>query len=196
VKTLILALAVLASVQAHALYGIDEAIDDVLSDKLSYVGSFVPRYAEDGKMKMCVYRGRKTVVFMFYCTKKSVSAESLSIHNIDPRKGSVEVYAEVPEHVDVTKVKRDRYYDLNFRVSTGAPDSFNFNDSIAGFRAYDDVRSKNPGAACQSTRTFPKLCKPAFASELETWATPAERFWNKPGKNWYKLVKLMKKKVP
>jgi hypothetical protein len=186
---------ILASTNSHALYGVNQAIKDVLADEPVYVGSFVPRYSEDGSMKMCVFRGKKTIVFMYYCTSKLVSAESLSIHSIDPKLGSVEVYAEVPEHVDVTKVKRNRYYDMNFRVSARAEDGFKFNSNMKQFQEYDDAKSRNPGAACLCTQTFPRTCKADYASEQPTWAEPAQDFWKSPGKNWYKLIKVMKSRV-
>lgn len=192
---LTLLVAVSAS-QAHALYQIDDAINDALGDNLKYVGAFVPRYSEDHAMKMCVYRGKRTVVFMYYCTSKSVGAESLSIHSVDPKTGSVDVYAEVPVGLDASKVTRASYYDLNFSVSARANDGFFFNANLKQFRAYDDAKSKRPSADCLATKVFPKTCKRQFASAVATWAEPAQQFWNEPKMNWYELVRLMKSKVP
>lgn len=191
---LVLVLA-LVSVRAHALYGVEEALNDASTDQLTLVGTYVPAYAEDGKMKMCVYRGAKTLVYSFYCTKASVPAAWMRIVSADPTKGSVEIYAEVPMNVDVTTAKRDQYDEQNFRMSVNPPDGFDFNGSIDALRKYDDKLSKNPRAACFYTKRAGAWCRSNYQSEMSVWMPPTLAFWVNPSESWYSLQALLKSRI-
>ncbi len=196
IRTLVVSALLLITSQAHAVYGVQDAINDALSDNLKYIGSFVPRYSEDGKMKMCLYRGTKVLVYMYYCSKKSFAAVSLRIHSIDPQKGSLAIYAETAKGGDITSADRAQYSDYGFSVSTFDNGTFIFNGAIKDFRTYDDALSKSPSTACLSSRVFRKHCAPTHQNQVGPWTDGADDFWNKPTSNWYQLVKAMKAKVP
>lgn len=193
---LVSAAAVLGPATAHAIYGVQAAINDALSDDLKYVGKFVPHGSESGKRPVCVYRGKKVLVYSSYCVKYKVGAVGIRIHSIDPARGSVQIYAEARDRDDINKVKRDRYSDYGFSIATYDKGTFVFDGSMAKLKAYDTKLALSPGPECQSSRAFPKVCKPAHSGDINSWGDEASDFWNKPTANWYRLINLMKSKVP
>ncbi len=187
---------IICGAQAHAVYGVQDAINDTLSDELKYVGKFVPRYSESGTIPMCLFRGKKVVVYSSYCIKSVTGAVSMRIHSVDPTKGSLTIYAEARDKDDITKVERDHYSDYGFSISTLDNGTFNFNGDLKFFRVWDDTLSKSPAPACIASRAFPKHCNPAHQADVDSWGTPASDFWNKPTPNWYQLINVLKSKVP
>lgn len=198
-KALLYALALttlLAAPSANALYTPQEALRDAHSDDLKLVGQFVPSYSESGRMPVCVYRGAKVVVYQSYCTKKLIYAFGTRIHSINPKKGYVTIYAESKKDEDITKVKRDRYADTHWYIASKTTKKFKFKGTIRDFRKFDEALSKDPGAGCITSRTFPIFCKAEYANETKSWGDPAQAFWNKPGNSWYSFITLLTNKVP
>lgn len=188
--------AILAAPAAHALYTPQAALNDALNDDLKFVGKWIASYSESGRMPICVYRGSKVVVYQYYCTKKRISAFGTRIHSLDPKKGFVAIYAEAVKADDITKIKRDRYSDINWYISSTHTKKFKFHGSTRDFRRFDEALSKDPSPGCITSRTFPLHCKPDSAREGKPWGDPAQKFWDKPTDSWYRYINAITAKVP
>lgn len=193
---LIVVAAFLSAPAANALYTPQEALNDALSDNLQLVGKWIPSYAESGRVPVCVYRGKKVVVYQSYCTKKLIYAFGTRIHSVNPRKGYVTIYAESQKDEDITKIKRDRYADTHWYIASKTNKRFKFKGALRDFRKFDEALSKDPGAGCITSRTFPILCKAEYAKETKSWGDPAQAFWDKPGNAWYRYINEITAKVP
>lgn len=201
-RSLILSLICLLSFTvstAHAIYGVQEGINDALADAasgdLKYVGKFIPHGSESGKIPTCIYRGKKVLIYSSYCVKYVVGAVGIRIHSIDKAKGALQLYAEARDKDNINKVKRDRYSDYGFSIATYDTGTFNFNGSLKQLKAYDTKMALSPAPACISSRAAPKHCSPAHAGDVDSWGAPASAFWDKPTDNWYRLIDVMKSKV-
>lgn len=196
-KRLITLTLLLFTSQAYALFTPQEALEEALASDLKLVGKFVPSYSESGRIPVCVYRNSKVVLYQYYCTKQRISAFGTRIHSIDPNRGFVTIYAETAKDDDITKVKRDRYADTHWYMSSKRNGStFKFNGTINDFKKYDLALSKDPSPGCITSRTFPLHCKPEYAGEAQSWGGPAQDFWNKPTDTWYELIRLLNTKAP
>lgn len=183
--------------QAHALYTPQEALQDAMSDNLVFVGKWIPTYSESGKVPVCVFRGDKVVVFINYCLKDKIPAFGSRIHSLDPDKGFVSFYAEVEDGLDITKEKRNAYYEVLWRISArrNGP-TFAFDGDTRKMRNFDEGLAKNALPDCIVSYSNPLWCNNGQESHLDTWGTPATAFRKSPGQEWYNHIKKMVSLVP
>jgi hypothetical protein len=197
IKSLLLT-AVLFPMSAFALFDAEKAISQALSEKLVYLGSYIPTWSASGTIPSCLYKNSKVLVLSNYCLKRDIPAASIRIHSKNYNEGHVNIYAEGTAGGDASEQVRSDYFDPLWRLSSDPNDNgFRFDLTPSEYRKYEEVESSSPLRGCLTSDHFQdSLCAVGYESELDSWGKASIEFRKSPSKNWYLLLKTLKNSIP
>ena len=164
------------------LYTVTEALDDVLSGPLVFVGTGA--WFGNYSIHACAYRNERVMVVNVYCTAKETPAFGLVV--LSPSRGRVHVYVEADG--PISTLARGDY--ATFRVEAHEPvaEPLSLSVTYADLNAWEERRYSTHSPAC----TF-EAGRAACSSELESlreaWAPAGEAFLAAPPPAWFQLVK-------
>ena len=163
------------------LYTITEALDDVLSGPLVFVGT--GEWFGNFSIHACVYRNARVLVANEYCTAKETPAFGLVV--LSPSRGRIHVYAEA--EAAISTLARGDY--ATFRVEVQAPveDPLSLSFTYPELRAWDERRYNTYAPACwvETSATCAHELEPLLAA----WTPSGDAFIDAPPPEWYRLVK-------
>lgn len=183
-----------APVPRADLYDADEALKDVLSGTLEYVGT--GRWPGVDRSYSCAFRNERVVVVSSYCGRKDVQAFRIDIYS--PGRGRVRLYAE--SSGPISKRDRERYF--SFVAATepppgpGAPvGSLGLTMTFDELRGYEQKRYDAYLPACyageQNERPI-QGCLGPLAPQAAPFAARHREFLAHASSDWYRVVGIMR----
>jgi hypothetical protein len=176
------------------LYPVDEALSDVLSRELEYVGT--GRWPGIERSYACAFRNERVVVVNAYCTLKEASAFRIDVYS--PEHGRVSIYAEARGGVSM----RDRASYFTFTATSApAPGPETRIGPVALAMSYQDLqRYEQERYAAYLPSCFggqrhgqkEGACLGALASQSNAWAARNADFLEHASDVWYRLVRRMR----
>jgi hypothetical protein len=196
------ALSILISSTAFAgLYTPGEALTETLSEPLSFVGYYMPKYSESQKYPNCLFKNSKVLVMTSYCVRGKVPAGSVRIHSVDPTRGYVRIYSEMNDMSrDISTASRSDYVDLLFSTSARiTQQSFDPEMDAKTYEKWEERENKKYSHYCVTSGQFPNepyrtICTD-LTNELHVWGPKGLEFWENSDPNWPKLLKKIKAQV-
>ncbi|MES2964507.1 MAG: hypothetical protein V4760_11495 [Bdellovibrionota bacterium] len=197
---LIFSLTLLSSV-SFALYTPQEALTDALSEPLTFVGYYMPKYSESQKYPNCLFKNSKVLLMSSYCVRQNVPAGSVKFHATDPSKGYVRIYTEIQNpNKDISTAKRADY--LEFILSTSVritEQAFDPSMSVKAYEKWEDIENKNYTKYCVTGQSFKdqpySTACADITNELHVWGPHGFKFWQKSDPKWPKLLKALKSQI-
>lgn len=176
------------------LYSADEALRDVLSGELTYVGT--GRWLGIDRLKACVFRNERVLVVNVYCTVSDSHAFRVDV--LSPQRGYVRIYAEADGPITV----RDRALYFTFTAAsqpspgpaTGIP-PLSLTMSYEELRDYDQRRYDAflPGCYGGTQHEQPVGgCFGAFTARHAEWAAKNRTFLERASGDWYRVMRALR----
>jgi hypothetical protein len=176
------------------LYGAEEALRDVLSGDLEYIGT--GRWPGVERSRACAFRNQRVVIVNAYCTLNEMPAFRIDVYS--PRRGRVRIYAEANGSISV----RDRKQYFSFMVETGQPPGadtrvspLTLNMPYEELQQYEQRRYNAFLPGCVSGEQNDQSvggCLGALAPHYGQWAQQNRAFLERPNADWYRVVRQMR----
>jgi hypothetical protein len=176
------------------LYAADEALQDVLSGPLEYVGT--GRWPGIERSYACVFRNARVLVVNAYCAPTEPPAFRIDVYS--PGRGRVQLYAEANGPISI----RDRALYSSFVAETEPPPgSAAHVGALALTMSFDELRRYEqdrydaylPGCYAGQQHARPiKGCLGPLASQAEPWAAKNRDFLEHASGAWYEVVRMMR----
>jgi hypothetical protein len=181
-------------VPADRLYGAEEALRDVLSGELQYIGT--GRWPGVERSRACAFRNQRVLIVNAYCTLNEVQAFRLDVYS--PARGRVRIYAEANGAVSA----RQRPDYFSFMVESGQPPTaatripaLTLTMSYEELRQYEQRRYDAflPGCfgGVQNDRKVGG-CLGALAPRASEWSTQNRAFIQNANADWYRVIRQMR----
>jgi len=192
---LLICLSLATEGKAADLYQPAEAVADVLSGPLEFVGR--GSWFGMTRWQSCVYRNAKVVVVDVYCAK--LWPRAFSVRIFSPTKGRVRIYLESPELTSA--LSRKQYNEASWSMESEPPPPhgrvsppFSLKMTFAQLNVYAQARYKLYLPACFTSGKEAR-CAEAFAGTAaqKGWAARVVPFWQNPGSSWYQLIEEMRR---
>lgn len=179
------------SLPGQGLYAADEALRDVLSGPLSYLGT--GKWPGIRRMYACAFRNERVFVVNVYCGITERQAFRLDVYS--PTRGRVRIYAESKGLVSAHR--RADYFTFMAESepapgpSAGLPTlalSMSFDD----LRTYEDRRYNAFLPTCYGGQELsqPKGgCLGTLASSAPAWTDRHRGFLDRASEDWYRVVR-------
>ena len=180
------------------LYTAKEAIGDVMSSPLEFIGT--GEWYGEAPLPPCAYKNNRVLVIDGYCTTNR-EITTFSILVFSKTKGYLKMYAYTQEtKKPISKIRRDLYTDFYITsqpppVSGAIKEPLSFDMGYRELARYNGKRAgvydlpacwegirHDPKSGCN--REMPSRYRPAFAKEHAL-------FVNDPPELWYRFVKHM-----
>jgi hypothetical protein len=176
------------------LYAAEEALRDVVSGGLEYLGT--GRWPGIERSRSCAFRNQRVLVVNVYCTLTESHAFRLDVYS--PKRGRVRIYAEATGPVSI----RDRALYMTFTVESEAPPgptvrappvalTMSF-EQLQGYEqkrydaflpgCYGGVRNHQPVGGCLG----------ALAPHADEWTAHHRAFLARANADWYRVVRQMR----
>jgi hypothetical protein len=181
----------LLPVAAPPVYTPAEAVEDVLSDPLEYVGRG-PWFGM-ARWEACVYRNGRVLLVDVYCARDWPQAFSVRVFS--PGRGRVELYVETEK--PAAELTRAEYDDATWKIESERPPggghpAVELSMSFEQLRDYEERRYRLYLPACYIDRGQPR-CHAGLEHAGSRWQSTAGPFWRKPGAAWYRLVQQVRR---
>lgn len=190
-----------SSVSFASLYTPQEALRDALSEPLTFVGYYMPKYSESQKYPNCLFKNSKVLLMSHYCVEGNVPAGSVMIHANDVTRGYVRIYTEIADTKrDISTATRSDY--VEFLLSTSAritEQAFDVDWSAKDYEKWEARENKKYSKYCVTGHSFKDqphstVCTD-LTNELHVWGPHGFDFWTNSDPNWPKLLKKIKAQV-
>jgi len=176
------------------LYAVEDALKDVLSGPLEYVGT--GRWPGIDRSSSCAFRNARVLVVNAYCTRTDAPAFRIDVYS--PGRGRVRLYAEAKGPIS----NRDRALYFSFVAATepapgaDAPvGAVQLTMTFDQLRSYEQKRYDAYLPACfageQNERPV-KGCLGPLASQTEPWAARNRDFLAHASGDWYRVIRMMR----
>jgi len=175
---------------SQLLYPVDEALRDVLSGELEYVGT--GRWPGIERSYACAFRNQRVLVVSAYCAPKETPAFRLDVYS--PERGRVSIYAEARGGVSARN--RASYFTFT-AASAPAPTPDTLIPPVALAMSYDDLQhyERRRYAAflpsCFGGERHAQregACLGALAPHADAWAARNRDFLEHANSDWYHVV--------
>jgi hypothetical protein len=177
------------------LYSAQEALRDVLSGELEYIGT--GRWPGVERSRACAFRNQRVVVVNAYCTLNEVNAFRIDVYS--PERGSVRIYAEAKGTIS-TRQRRD-YFTFTVE-SSPLPSSAAHLPRFALAMPYEDLRRYEqqryeaylPG--CYGGEKYDQRvggCLGELAPRRAEWAAQNQSFLDRASDDWYRVIRQMRR---
>jgi hypothetical protein len=175
-----------------ALYTPAEAVADVLSSPLEYVGRG-PWFGM-ARWESCLYRNQRVLVVDVYCSRAWPEAFSVRVFSANRGRANFYLESETP----ATELDRDRYDPSSWKIEVEPPPSrdalpirVHLDMSFDELRDYEEGRYQLYLPACYTAGGSAR-CHSDLSSAREAWAAATETFWKEPGQAWQQLIARMR----
>ncbi len=176
------------------LYSADEALRDVLSGPLHYVGT--GPWLGVSRLQACVFRNERVVVVNAYCTLTDSHAFRIDVYS--PTRGRVRIYAEGKG--PVIAQTRQSYFTFTAE-SEPLPDPqlatrpLALTMSLQELRDYDQKRYEAFLPACYGGTELNRPrggCLGALAPRASEWTNQHRGFLAQASDDWYRVMREMR----
>jgi hypothetical protein len=176
------------------LYSAQEALRDVLSGELEYIGT--GRWPGVERSRACAFRNQRVVVVNAYCTLDEVNAFRIDVYS--PARGRVRIYAETSGAV--TSRQRGDYFTFMVE-SSPPPGSAAHLPRLTLAMPYEDLRSYEqqrydaylPGCFGGEQHERPVGgCLGTLAPRHGEWAAENRTFLERASDDWYRVIRQMR----
>jgi hypothetical protein len=181
-------------VPARGLYGAEEALRDVLSGELEYIGT--GRWPGVERSRACAFRNQRVVIVNAYCTLNETQAFRIDVYS--PRRGRVRIYAEANGAVSV----RERSDYFSFMVESSQPPNpetrippLTLAMSYEELRQYEQRRYDAFLPGCFGGEQHDRNvggCLGTLAPRHDEWAAQNGSFLRRPNADWYRVIRQMR----
>ena len=169
---------------AAPLYTITEALADIDSGKLEFIGT--GEWFGNYSIHACAYRNERVIVVNEYCTTREQVALGLIV--ISPTRGHIKVYAEAEK--PISTLTRAGFF--SFRLEVEPPfDGISLTSSYADLRAWDERRYYGHVGGCWYESEIG--CSDGTAPG--EWDESAKAFLAEPPAEFYRLTKELHKRA-
>jgi hypothetical protein len=176
------------------LYSAQEALRDVLSSELEYIGT--GRWPGVERSRACAFRNQRVVIVNAYCTLDEVNAFRLEVYS--PERGRVRIYAETSGAV-TARQRRDYF---TFMVESSPPPSsaarlppLTLAMRYEELRRYEQRRYEAYLPGCfggeQNERPVGG-CLGQLAPRKGEWAAQNQAFLDRASDDWYRVIRQMR----
>jgi hypothetical protein len=182
------------TVQARGLYGAEEALSDVLSGELHYIGT--GRWPGVERSRACAFRNQRVVIVNAYCTLNEAEAFRIDVYS--PERGRVRIYAEANGAVSA----RQRADYFSFMVESGQPPSaetgippLTLAMSYEELRQYEQRRYDAFLPGCFGGEQHERDvggCLGTLAPRHGEWAAQNRAFLDRASADWYRVIRQMR----
>ena len=179
---------------AKGLYSPDEALRDVLSSELEYVGTGPWLGIE--RFWACVFRNDRVLVVNVYCTISDSHAFRVDV--LSPKRGHIRINAEAPGPISI----RDRALYFTFTAASQPPPGpatgippLALTMSFEELRDYDRRRYDAflPGCYGGEQNEQPVGgCLGALAARRAEWASQSRAFLERANGDWYQVLRALR----
>jgi hypothetical protein len=176
------------------LYSAQEALHDVLSSELDYIGT--GRWPGVERSRACAFRNQRVVVVNAYCTLDEVNAFRLDVFS--PERGRVRIYAETKGAISARQ-RRDYF---TFTVESSPPPSsaarlpqLTLAMPYEELRRYEQRRYEAflPGCFGGEKNEQPVGgCLGKLAPRRGEWAAQNQVFLDRASDDWYRVIRQMR----
>lgn len=183
-----------APVRGSTLYGAEEALADVLSGELEYLGT--GRWPGIERSHACAFRNQRVLVVNVYCTLKESQAFRLDVYS--PTRGRVRVYAEARGRLS----ERARSDYFTFTAESAPPPApgarlptVALSMSYADLRSYERQRYEAFLPGCFGGEQHQQKvggCLGDLAAHAQPWAEENRAFLERASEAWYRVVRQMR----
>jgi hypothetical protein len=178
----------------RGLYSAQEALRDVLSGELEYIGT--GRWPGVERSRACAFRNKRVVIVNAYCTLNEVNAFRIDVYS--PERGSVRIYAETSGAISARQ-RRDYF---TFTVESSPPPSAaaRLPPLMLGM-PYDDLRRYEqqrydaflPGCYGGEKNERPVGgCLGKLAPRRGEFAAQNQAFLDRASDDWYRVIRQMR----
>lgn len=176
------------------LYTADEALQDVLSGPLEYVGT--GRWPGVDRSYSCAFRNERVLVVSAYCTRKDAPALRIDVYS--PGRGRLRLYAEASGPIS----ERERASYFSFVASSEPPPEAGapvgrpgLTMSFDELKRYEQKRYDAYLPACfageQNDRPV-EGCLGPLEPQTRPWAATNRDFLTHASSDWYRVVRMMR----
>ena len=183
-----------APVPEAQLYALDEALRDVLSGELQYLGT--GRWPGIERLSACAFRNARVLAVNVYCTLTETHAFRIEVFS--PQRGRVRIYAEA--NGPLSAQNRASYF--TFMAESGPPPGLEthirplaLTMSYQDLRQYEQQRYEAYLPSCYAGEQHQKPsvgCLGPLASRQSQWAARNRTFLERPNADWYRLLRQMR----
>jgi hypothetical protein len=176
------------------LYSAPEALQDVLSGNLEYIGT--GRWPGVERSRACAFRNRRVVVVNHYCTLSETPAVRIEVYS--PERGRVRIYAET--HGAVSIRQRGDYF--TFMVESSPVPSLEqrmppltLAMSYEELRSYEQQRYAAYLPSCyggEQNQRDVGGCLGALGPRASEWAAQNSTFLERANHDWYRVVLMLR----
>jgi hypothetical protein len=176
------------------LYAGDEALDDVLSSELEYVGT--GRWPSIERSQACAFRNRRVLVVNVYCTLLEINAFRLDIYS--PERGRVRIYAETRGRF--SSQRRPAYF--TFILESAPPPGpetrippVRLAMSYQELESYERQRYAAFLPGCHGGKENERRvggCLGALAPRADQFAARNRAFLERGSDEWYRVIRQMR----
>ena len=181
-------------VSRSGLYAPDEALRDVLSGDLEYVGTGSWPGVE--RSRACAFRNRRVLVVNAYCTVTEVHAFRIDVYS--PERGSVRIYAEAT--APFSRRRRADYF--TFKAESGPPPEpaaaippLTLTMSYQELSRYEQLRYDALLPGCFGGEQYRQKvggCLGALAPRAQQWVSENRAFFERANEDWYRVLQQMR----
>jgi hypothetical protein len=179
---------------SRGLYSAEEALRDVLSGELQYIGT--GRWPGVERSRACAFRNQRVVVVNAYCTLNEMHAFRIDVYS--PDRGRVRIYAEANGAVSA----RQRADYFSFMVESGQPPSpetrippLTLAMSYDELSRYEQRRYDAYLPGCfggeQNERDVGG-CLGSLGPRHNEWAAQNGAFLERASADWYRVIRQMR----
>jgi hypothetical protein len=185
---------VIPEAPAEGLYAPDDALRDVLSGPLEYLGT--GPWPGTNRTQACAFRNQRVVVVNVYCTLSEAQAFRVDVYS--PTRGRARVYAEAKAPLSARR--RGDYFTFTAESEPapgpGAPlPKLSLAMSFNQLRAYDEQRYNAYLPACYGGVELSRKrggCLSTLAPRAGEWAARNRAFLERANDDWYRVVRDMR----
>lgn len=175
------------------LYSAQEALDDVLSGELEYLGT--GRWPGVERSRACAFRNQRVLIVNDYCTLSETQAFRIEIYS--PERGRVRIYAET--HGALSAHRRRDYFSFMVESSPVPTDPrlppLTLAASYDQLRSYEQQRYEAFLPGCYGGEQHQQHvggCLGALAPRASEWAADNRAFLERASDEWYRVVRQMR----
>jgi hypothetical protein len=177
-----------------ALYTPEEALRDVLSGELQYLGT--GEWPGIERSRACAFRNARVLVVNVYCTRTDTHAFRIDVYS--PQRGRARIYAEANGPITI----RDRALYFTFMVESDTPPGSDpratgvaLTMSYEELQRYEQRRADALLPGCYGGERNKQAiggCLGALTPRASRWAAQNRAFLEHANGDWYRVVGQMR----
>ena len=186
------------SVVVNGIYGPAQALADINSGELTFVGRDLFQNSEE---RSCVYKSQSAFVIYHNCMADRREHPITNIEVISFSGQAMRFYVEnteaKPEISTLTRASYDNTWSINFKQGPALAAGSN----LADLKNYHANLEADFSGSCWIGETGGAKgsgngkCHGKLASQQSGWAQSSESFWRQPSESWSATKKLLREKV-